>query len=117
MTRKESVFVLPDDVGIDSLLYILEREVASSPFPIFETRVSGPSSFNISWIDKNSKIMFSIDKTALEDMRRLYVKFRYEWELSDEGGFFAGLNEHHAEFRLDPGEVRSAETCGNALRS
>jgi hypothetical protein len=111
LSGKGSVFVLPDDVGIDSLLYFLEREVASTPFPIRETRVSGPSSFNTSWIDKNSTIIFSIDKTALEDMRRLYVKFRYEWELSDKGGFFAGLNEHLAEFRLDPGDLRSTETC------
>lgn len=95
-----SVFVLPEDKPIDSILYFVEREISRSPYPIRETVTEGIDSFNHSWISKESSIFFFVDKKDLSEKSRIFVKFNYEWELNKQGVFVGGLNEHIASLSV-----------------
>lgn len=105
-----SVFVLPDDVPINSILYFLERRHRNPSRFIVETTMVGSDSNSTSWIDKNSSIFFLVNRANLSTAERISVKFNYEWELNSNGVFLGGLNEHLAEFALGS-SVTKVDKC------
>lgn len=106
-----SVFVLPEDVEIDSLLYFLEREAIGLSGFLIEPVDQRASSHNVSWIERNSSIFFMVDAEKIADKRSIYVKFNYEWELSKQGVFVGGLNEHLAVVGLSNTISKNLRTC------
>lgn len=110
-----SVFVLPEDIPINSILYFLEleREIAGSSRPLLETVFEGTDSYNTSWIGKKSSVFFFVDKNKLENKKNVYVKFNFEWELGNRGVFVGGLNEHRAVLDLDSTTLKALRPCGS----
>lgn len=94
------VFLLPADQKIPSLIYTVEetRNIGGKPF--IQTRSSGMDNFSQSWLAPRDAILFDVPMSYSNEDSRLYVYFKYEWDVDEKGTVKGGAVEHRA---LHPG--------------
>lgn len=94
-----SVFALPDDKDISSLLYFVEKRKIQEGKIILEISTYAGDSFNMSWIAAADSIFFLIPVDRLKESSYIYINFKYEWETSRKGNFDPNELENRVYFR------------------